>query len=468
MLIHDFEAEQARLLKEDCDIRGAWLEYLSNFPHVSAYYRAEAQFPNQVSVINGKKAGTDINLYKLFTEQCKNLLRPGGLCGIVIPSGIYTDLGARQLREMLFGQTRITGLFGFENRKEIFEGVHRSFKFVVMTFKKGGTTHTFPAAFMRHDVQELERFPQHGSVPVAVELVRRLSPDSLSIMEFKCDLDVQIAEKMLKFPLLGENLEGVWNVKLSREFDMTNDSYLFKTQPGPGRLPLYEGKMIWQFDHKLAPPRYWVDEKEGRAAILGREKDVGQKLDYQDYRLGFRDIASSTNERTLICSMVPPAFHGNKLPTVITNGNSGRRVILPNEQLFLAAALNSFALDWAIRMKVTSTLNFFYVYQLPVPRLMEKDSQFGPIVERAARLICTTPEFDALARQVGLKSHKDSVIEPAGRAKIRAELDAIIAHLYGLTEKEFAHILSTFPLVAREVKEAAMEEYRRSAVACSP
>ena len=52
----------------------------------------------------------------------------------------------------------------------------------------------------------------------------------------------------------------------------------------------------------------------------------------------------------------------------------------------------------------------------------------------AARLICTAPEFDALARQVGLKSHKDGVTDPAKRAKIRAELDAQIAHLYGLTE----------------------------------
>ncbi len=63
-------------------------------------------------MVNGRKAGSDINLYKLFTEQCFNLLRPGGECGIVIPSGIYTDLGTKQLREMLFGQTRISGLFG--------------------------------------------------------------------------------------------------------------------------------------------------------------------------------------------------------------------------------------------------------------------------------------------------------------------------------------------------------------------
>src|SRR5579859_2095052 len=315
MQIEDFETEQASLL-QDPETRGAWLAYESQYPHLSEYFRAAPQYKNQIAVVNGKKAGTDINLYKLFVEQCFNLLRPGGYCGIVIPSGIYTDLGTKQLRELLFTQASIEGLFGFENRREIFEGVHRSFKFVVLTFEKGGQTVAFPAAFMRHDVAELAEFPHQGALPLPVELIRRLSPDSLSIMEFKSAMDVQIAEKMLRFPLLGEKFPDRWNLALTREFDMTNDSRLFMTASAPGRLPLYEGKMIHQFTHHWGEPRYWVDETAGRAALLGRRSDARQKLDYQTYRLGFRDIASNTNERTMISTIVPPAFHGNKIPTV--------------------------------------------------------------------------------------------------------------------------------------------------------
>ncbi len=77
MSIHDFEKAQAKLLKDE-DIRKAWLQYLSDFPHVSAFYRSAPQYENQISIVNGKKAGSDINLYKLFMEQCLNLLRPGG------------------------------------------------------------------------------------------------------------------------------------------------------------------------------------------------------------------------------------------------------------------------------------------------------------------------------------------------------------------------------------------------------
>ena len=459
MTIKEFEKEQAKLLR-NADIRQAWLEYQSRFPHVSLYFRNAPQYKNQIAVVGGKKVGSDINLFKLFTEQCFNLLRNGGQCGIVIPSGIYTDLGAKQLREMLFNQTEITGLFCFENRKAIFEGVHRSYKFVVLTFRNGARTEAFPSAFMRHNVEELERFPKEGALPLSVDFIRRLSPDSLSVMEFKNEMDVRIAKKMLRFPLLGEKIEGKWNLVLTREFDMTNDSHLFKTEPGPGRLSLYEGKMIWQFDHRFREPRYWVNETEGRKALLGRQEDKGQVLDYQAYRLGFRDIASNTNERTMVSTIIPPTFHGNKIPTVEIFDEADNRILSNAEQLYLCAVWNSFVVDAMLRMKVTTTLNFFYIYQLPIPRLTEQDLEFAPIVNRAAKLICTTPEFDDLAREVGLDSHKNGVTDLTERARLRAELDGMIAHLYGLTEEEFSHILGTFPLVELSVKEATLDAYR--------
>lgn len=460
MDIKAFEDEQDKLIQQK-DIREAWFEYLNSFPHVSSYYRSASQFANQISIVNGKKAGSDINLYKLFVEQCFNLLRLRGSYGMVIPSGIYTDLGTKQLREMLFEKTSIEGLFCFENRKEIFENVDSRFKFVALTVEKGGKTKDFPAMFMRHDVEELAIFPNEHTLRISVPMVRRLSPDSISIMEFKSDLDVHIAEKMLKFPLLGEDVDG-WNVSFTAEFHMTNDSGLFLNKPGAGRLPLFEGKMLWQFNHQLAEPRYWVSEKDGRKALFGRKTDIKQKMDYQTYRLGFRDIASNTNERTMVASIMPPAFHGNKFPTLKVYDDEGKLLIDGSKQLLLCALWDSYVIDWFIRMKVTTTLNFFYVYQLPIPRLSAKDKAFAPIVERAAKLICTTPEFDELAKEVRLGSHKQGAAAPKERAKLRAELDGMIAHIYGLTESEFAHILSTFPLVAEEVKSAAMGEFRKN------
>ena len=74
----------------------------------------------------------------VFTEQCYNLLHDGGTCGIVVPSGIYSDLGTKQLRKMLLEQTQKSrGLFGFENRRKRSLKMWTSrFKFVVLTFGK--------------------------------------------------------------------------------------------------------------------------------------------------------------------------------------------------------------------------------------------------------------------------------------------------------------------------------------------
>ncbi|MBS3916147.1 MAG: hypothetical protein KGZ31_00475 [Sulfuritalea sp.] len=88
------------------------------------------------------------------------------------------------------------------------------------------------------------------------------------------------------------------------------------------------------------------------------------------------------------------------------------------------------------------------------------DATAKPLLDRAARLTCTTPEFDALAKQVGLRDHHDGATDPAERARLRAELDGLVAHLYGLSESEFAHILAIFPLVDEAVKAAALNAYR--------
>jgi hypothetical protein len=454
--IKDFEERLKTLLKNKA-IRQKYLKYLSEFPYVSSFFRSSPQYKNQISVVDGKKAGTDINLYKLFTEQCFNLLRQGGYCGIVIPSGIYTDLGAKQLREMLFSQTEVTGLFCFENRKGIFDNVDSRFKFLVLTFEKGAQTREFPAAFMRHDVGELDHFPNEGSIKIAVDLVRRLSPKSLSVVEFRNETDVKLSEQFLSFPPLGQHLEDNWNAVFYNEFHMTNDSHLFRNTPHPSRLPLFEGKMIWHFECNRGEPRYWVDQKDGRAALLGRTAEEGQEMDYQQYRFAYRSITSNTNERTMVCSVLPRnCFFGHSLNAL----SRFRSKIASREMLYFTAVMASFVVDYAVRQRVATQLTMFFLYQLPVPRLTETTPVFPPIVARAARLICTTTEFDDLAREVGLKSHNDGATDPVERAKLRAELDGLIAHLYGLTEEEFAYILTTFPLVPDPVKIAAHNAYR--------
>lgn len=470
--IEDWESQKKEILK-DPDIQENWLKYSSSFPHQWLYFKKSEQYSNQTTIIDGKAVGNKPNLCNLFLEQCFNLLRLKGECGIVIPSGIYTDLGTKQLREMLFSQTQITGLFCFENRKEIFEGVHRSFKFVVLSFEKGGNTQTFPARFMRHEVKELSNFPNSSDIELNVNLIRRLSPDSLSIMEFKSTIDVKIAEKMAKFPLLSNTNNG-WGLELyGEELNMTRSSGYFKTDATD--YPVYEGGMIWHFNSHYAESRYWIEEQElnesfkiKRTKRIDGLKKVPKDLinDYEVYRIAIRKIARNTDTRTLISTIIPRhSFVGNSLsvnfPFIHENLRYNELRFSANELLFISSLLNSFVIDYSLRYRINTNLNLFYLYQLPVPRLQKGDKWFSEIVERAAKLICTTPEFDELAKEVGLGSHINGVTNEAERGKLRAELDGIIAHVYGLSEKEFAYILTSFPVVAEIVKQDAINAYHK-------
>jgi hypothetical protein len=462
MSIHEFEKEQVKLL-QDSEIRSAWLDYLSQFPHQSAYFRSAPQYRNQISVVNGKKAGTDINLYKLFVEQCINLLRHEGRCGMITPGGVYTDLGTKQIRDVLLTNNTVSNLFGLSNEKFIFEAVHHSQKFCIISFMKGGRTESIEAAFRinpREAVrpENLDEFlhSPDAHIVIHVPLIRKLSPDSLSVMEFKTDTDIAISEKMIAFPQLGVDLPGSWRFVLTREFDISKGKMVEPTAR-PGALPLLTGRMFHQFSLTDVPPKFWITEKKGRAHLLKSASDNGQALDYQGYRWVHRRIARASDSRTLITTVIPPFRFTENNSTTIKVVSTG---IEMSVMVFLAAVCNSFALDWMLRQKVDDTLNMFLMYSLPVPRPKEDTAAFRAIVERAARLICTTMEFDALAKDIGIKNHKQGVTDALRRGTLRAELDGLVAHLYGLTEIEFAHVLSTFPLVPDSVKVAAQNAYR--------
>lgn len=191
--------------------------------------------------------------------------------------------------------------------------------------------------------------------------------------------------------------------------------------------------------------------------LLGQTPDSGQRLDYQSYRWLHRRIARSTDTRTLISTIAPPMVFTEVNSTTLKVIESGINAI---EQCYWCGLANSMVLDWLLRQSVSSTLNMFYLYQLPVPRLPSSDIRCAQVADRVARLVCTTPAYDTLAKDVGLRDYRDGATDPAERVRLRAELDGLVAHLYGLSEEEFTHILGTFPLVPDPVRTAAQNAYR--------
>jgi hypothetical protein len=277
---------------------------------------------------------------------------------------------------------------------------------------------------------------------------------------------------MFAYPVLSDSANG-WGLSLhGAELNMTKYHDLFQTFPT--KCPVYESDMIYQFTHILSKPRYWVEELNVRKTFLVKrvKRISGLKItpedlknDYEEYRIAIRKNTRSKDSRTLISTIIPPySFIGNSLAVNFPfyhdiNSYNSTRLSYP-EIVCLDSLLNSFVVDSVLRSRVSSSLNIFHLNDLPIPRVSKADRPFQKIVDRAAKLICTTPEFDDLAAEVGLGNHTNGITDEVQRAQLRAELDGIIAHLYHLTETEFAHILQTFPIVPEATKIMALNAYR--------
>jgi hypothetical protein len=265
---------------------------------------------------------------------------------------------------------------------------------------------------------------------------------------------------------------------------MTDDNHLFiklgDKKAGKGQLPLYEGKMIHQFDAHFTPATLVVEEAEVREGLLRKEifrlcqfirendvEKVGAKkvpekreeleallqtqfavgefrLHYEFERLGARDVGSSTNERTLIAAVMPPRVCiGNTINflrpfrySVDAKGNLQQQELDDEEVRSLLCLLDSFVLNYYIRNKVSAHVNIHQLNELPLPKLSA--AQKKKLADAAAKL---------------LKNPRD--------VKERAALEVFIAReLYGLSLEDWKHLTGTFTFGSGETK-AELDEIIR-------
>jgi hypothetical protein len=289
-------------------------------------------------------------------------------------------------------------------------------------------------------------------------------------------------------------------------FDMTNDSHQFRTRieldeqevayPRGGNrfgsangewVPLYVGRMIHLFDHRAASvevneakvhnpalsgaisprqkadpdfvpiPQYWVPAREVEFA-----SGIG-------WSIAFRDIARATDVRTMIAAAVPFAGLGNTAPMIVFEEVDLQRRC----GALLLGNLGSLPLDFVTRQKAQSThLNWYIVEQLPiVPPERYEAIRFGPksaaeiVREIVLELTFTAHDMAPFARDLGHVDDAGEVKPPfiwdeERRLHLRARLDAVFFHLYGVTDRDdVRYVYSTFPIVERQ-EAAAYGTYR--------
>jgi hypothetical protein len=407
------------------------------------FCRASERFP--------LSARGDLNTYALFTELGVNGLSPRGHLGIIVPSGIATESATSALFGDLNEKGMIRSFYDFENRGGFFHGLHTKHKFAAVCVSRQRITQIALCFFATSTADIRDPNKRIMLSPSDIQL---FNPNTKTLPILRAVHDLELLRKIYSAasPLINRaTQENPWAANYLRMFDMTIDSGLFSTSAGEDRVPLYEAKMFWHFDHRWANatenveghisssaktnpncsalPRFYVNKSEVESRLLSREWN-------KDWLIAYRNVSDSRNERTFVSAAIPRCGVGNSA-TVLTVGQSHLGKVC-----CLLGMTNSLVFDYAVRQKVPAmNVNVFMVDQFPFlkpDRFQDVDLAF--ITQRVLELTYTSCSMTAFARDINYDGSPFAWDEDR-RAQVRAELDAWYARAYGLTRDELRYIL---------------------------
>jgi hypothetical protein len=153
-------------------------------------------------------------------------------------------------------------------------------------------------------------------------------------------------------------------------------------------------------------------------------------------RIAFRDMTRATDSRTVRVALVPPkVFLVHLAPCLLWPRGDETDVA------YLLGVLSSIPLDWYARRFVETHLTFAVLNPFPVPRPQANNPLRKRVVDLAGRLAAVDDRFSEWAEEVGVECGK---LEDDKKQDHIHELDAVVAHLYGLTEPQLVHVFETF------------------------
>jgi hypothetical protein len=462
----------------------------------------------------------DVNTYAVFAETGRTIIGSFGRSGLVLPTGIATDATTAPFFASLVRDAKLVSFLGFENEAYLLsKAVHHYRPFCLLTIcgraeRIDLASFAFGTWYMRDLAARRFAMP-----PEEILLV---NPNTGTSPVFQSRRDAEITISIYKHvPVLwrDEPQENPWGLSFMAMYHMANDSGLFRTREqlqqdcwtragniftkdGRRMLPLYEAKMIHHFDHRygtyegqtqaqanmgtlprltleqqddpdfVVEPRYWVqecntkDEKKSTSekpvySAIGVNSRLAAKHWTHGWLLGWRRITNSSNERTMVCSVLPRAAAGDSLFLALGAQSSAALSLL-------SASLSSFVLDYVARQKMAGTnLLYFLVKQLPVipPQAYDEvgSSWLGSfpadwVRQRTLELSYTACDMEAFARDLG-DDGPPFRWDEGRRTLIRAELDAAYFHLYGLERDEAEHVMDSFDALRRR-EERQLGEFR--------
>ena len=384
------------------------------------------------------------DLYIAFTDLFFELCKGQGVVAALIPGGLIRSQGTQAMRQKIFDASQSVSLSIIDNRARFF-AIDTRFKFLAVALTKAGSEKS-----KREPITLLhERGTPTGLETTGTAIIGRAAlaavRDDLSLPEVRSVAEWKLFSKIAEAGVSWEEQGCGWTPKFCREVDMTKERPKFLSRATPGALPLVEGRMVqahrfgvkghvsgtgrsalWKafpIGSSRLSPQFWIHPSDMPSANQHRA-DV--------LRVGFCDIAGQTNERSLMASLIPTGVVcGNKVPTILFPDD-------PSEERLLVwvSIANSFAFDWMLRRVLTTTVNYFLLQSVPLPKLAKEGLPWKKLVSAAREL--RTLDGAGATRETYERM-----------AQLRGEIDAEVAVAYGLDLKDMELVLQDFPILDR-------------------
>ena len=312
-----------------------------------------------------------VNSCQLFLERMLQLVRPGGRFGVLLPGSVLSDHGTSALRRHVFEASAIDRISILDNRDAYFP-IHRSMRIVAMTGEVGTATSSL--------VVDEGVTATSGHVLTRDQL-RLGSGEAEAIPRLRHADDLRVLDRLWSSPRLGDT---AWALRFGRELNATEHRGLAASdRDDPGRLRLVDGKHLRAFEVHTAHATASVHADDARRVLPAAP--------WTRWRLGYRDVSSPTNTRSLLAALVPPGV-------VTTHTIFCLRDPPPlATQLYLLGMLNSLVSDWFVRRYLTSHVTAGLMARVPVPLPDRRHPRRRRVVGLAIRLMRSPDDLEAQA-----------------------------------------------------------------------
>jgi hypothetical protein len=466
-------------------IRDRWR---ADRPDLVAQFEAEQRSTEQMrnSLTSGAFPGMetgDPDLYKAFCWRFFLLLREGGQMGVVLPRSAFSVLGSAPFRRQLYENATFRDLTFTENKAGwVFdEAEHRyTIGLVAIEHSTPNEDAVVPVRGPYNSFSAYRTGLLTDAVPIPVSVIVGGS-DAVAIPLLPThDIDHALAAmaQMRTHPRFDADISGEFRFRPVAEFHATHDKphMIVEENPPNDVWPVYGGKSfdIWDCDTGVyfahIDPEVAQTELNRKRAKPNRRsafyemseewRTTPSALPCLNARIAFRDVTRSTDTRTTRIALLPP----NR---AITNKGPYLLKIRGDEidEAFILAIMASTQFDWFSRRYVEINLNFFILNPLPIPRPEQDDPLRLRAIQLAGRLAAHDSRLSNWAAAVGVECGELNTDE---KRVMVMELDAVIAQLYGLSERQLESIYRTFHHDGtvdgepwQERFDAVIEHYRR-------